>query len=436
MFPIGVHGAGPVVLDLVRDGPHALVGGTTGSGKSELLLSLVASLAAVNRPDELAFLLVDYKGGAAFAECADLPHVLGVVTDLDAALTERAMTSLDAELKRRERLLGEHGCRDLTAYHARKRPGDPALPRLVLVVDEFRALAEELPSFVAGLVRVASLGRSLGIHLVVATQRPAGVVTADMRANLGLRIALRVRDVVDSLDVLEAPDAARIHECTPGRAFLRSAATELAQFQCALVTGRTAVQQGVRLLAVDGIPVAPPQGSPDTDLARLVEACGEATQLCRADRVAPPWLPPLPRLVPSESLAGMPGQVAIGLLDDPAAQAQRPYLWDVGGGHLGITGPPRSGRTTALQVVAAQLALATSPCDAHVYAVHTGALAGLEALPHVGAAVDLSDLDRLDRLVRLLGRPSGPRSALRVRARRRLGRPGADARRRAPAATA
>lgn len=247
VFPIGVNGAGPLVLDLVRDGPHALVGGTTGSGKSELLLSLVASLAAVNRPDELAFLLVDYKGGAAFAECADLPHVVGVVTDLDAALTERAMTSLDAELKRRERLLGEHGCRDLTAYHARKRPGDPALRRLVLVVDEYRALAEELPSFVAGLVRVASLGRSLGIHLVVATQRPAGVVTADMRANLGLRIALRVRDVVDSLDVLEAPDAARIHECTPGRAFLRSAATELAQFQCALVTGRTAVQQGVRL---------------------------------------------------------------------------------------------------------------------------------------------------------------------------------------------
>ena len=413
-FPIGASASGRVVLDLGRDGPHALIGGTTGSGKSELLVALVASLAAVNRPDELTFVLVDYKGGAAFAGCAGLPHVVGLVTDLDPALTERAMTSLDAELKRRERVLAEHDCRDLTAYQARRQPQDPPLPRLVLVVDEFRALAEDLPDFVIGLVRVASLGRSLGIHLVVATQRPAGVVTADMRANLGLRIALRVRDVVDSLDVLDAPDAARIRERVPGRAFLRSAATELSQFQCALVTGRTVPQEGVRLLSVDGIPVAQPNTRSDTDLARLVAVCREAAELCEVPELAAPWLAPLPVAVPSESLAGMPGAVALGLLDDPGAQAQSPYLWDVGAGNLGITGPPRSGRTTALVTVAAQLALSTSPADLHVYAVHTGGLAGLTALPHVGAAVDLSDLSRLDRLVRLLAEPTGPRAALRV----------------------
>jgi len=413
-FPLGADAAGPVVLDLQRDGPHALVGGTTGSGKSELLVALVASLAAVNRPDELTFVLVDYKGGAAFAGCVELPHVVGLVTDLDAALTERALASLDAELKRRERLLAEHGCGDLTAYQARRRRENPPLPRLVLVVDELRALAEDLPDFVAGLVRVASLGRSLGIHLVVATQRPAGVVTADMRANLGLRIALRVRDVVDSLDVLDAREAARIQERVPGRAFVRSAATELRQFQGALVTGRTTPQEGVRLLSVDGLPVVQPNAPADTDLARLVAACNEAAPLCDVATVAAPWLAPLPDAVPSESLAGMPGTVAVGLLDDPAAQAQYPYVWDVGAGHLGITGPPRSGRTTALLTVAAQLALCTSPADLHLYAVHTGGLDGLTELPHVGAAVDLSDLSRLDRLVRMLGEPPRPRAALRL----------------------
>ncbi len=436
-FPVGANASGPVMLDLQRDGPHALIGGTTGSGKSELLVALVASLAAVNRPDELTFVLVDYKGGAAFAGCVDLPHVVGLVTDLDAALTERAMTSLDAELKRRERILAEHGCRDLTAYQARRRAEHPPLPRLVIVVDEFRALAEDLPDFVAGLVRVASLGRSLGIHLVVATQRPAGVVTADMRANLGLRIALRVRDVVDSLDVLDAPDAARIRERVPGRAFLRSAATELVQFQCALVTENTAPQEGVRLLSVDGIPVAQPNARSDSDLARLVAACRKAAELCEVAQLAAPWLAPLPAVVVGESLTGTPpGTVAVGLLDDPAAQAQRPYLWDVGAGHLAISGPPRSGRTTALLTVAAQLALSTSPADLHVYAVHTGGLAGLTELPHIGAALDLSDLSRLDRLVRLLGRADRTASGVAGAAGGRLGSGGTDAHRGWPAGAA
>ncbi len=411
-FPIGADGEGPVVVDLAADGPHVLVGGTTGSGKSELLLALVAALAARNRPDELCFVLVDYKGGAAFAGCVDLPHVVGVVTDLDAELTERALVSLDAELKRRERLLAERRCPDLAAYSAAKRPQDPPMPRLVIVVDEFRSLSHDLPDFVAGLVRVASLGRSLGISLVVATQRPAGVVTADMRANLGLRIGLRMRDAVDSLDVLDAPDAARILEHAPGRGLLRSAASPLTGFQGALVTGRSPAQDTVTLVSFDGVPLAAPDAHADTDLARLVVAARGAASTLGIPRVPSPWLPPLPAVVPAHVLSGAPGTVALGLVDDPAQQTQGAYLWDWDAGPLAVTGPPRSGRTTALLTVAAQLGRPAA--DVHVYAVHTGDLEELESLPHVGAAVDLTDLSRLQRLLRLLTQPGPPADPPRV----------------------
>ena len=172
--PLGLAADGVVEVDLVGDGPHALVAGTTGSGKSELLRTLVVTLAAGSSPEHLTFVLVDYKGGATFDACADLPHTVGLVTDLDDRLAERALTSLEAELRRRERLLRAVGAADLCDY--RSAPGRTPLPRLVVVVDEFAALSAELPAFVPALVGIAQRGRSLGIHLVLATQRPAGVV--------------------------------------------------------------------------------------------------------------------------------------------------------------------------------------------------------------------------------------------------------------------
>ena len=188
--PLGVTAHGVFTLDLVADGPHGLVGGTTGSGKSELLRSLVAGLAAGTDPRHLTFVLVDYKGGAAFDQCARLPHTVGMVTDLDDQLAERALTALTAELHHRERRLRAAGADNIDDY-VRGGPPEP-MPRLLVVIDEFATLAKDLPDFLAALVGIAQRGRTLGVHLLLATQRPAGVVNDNIRANTNLRVALRM----------------------------------------------------------------------------------------------------------------------------------------------------------------------------------------------------------------------------------------------------
>lgn len=426
---LGTGPTGPVTVDLRRDGPHALIAGTSGSGKSELLQTLVASLAASNTPDALTFVLVDYKGGSAFAACADLPHCVGLVTDLDGRLVSRALDSLTAELRRRERLFADAGAKDIEDYWART---GARLPRLVIVVDEFASLIEELPDFVSGVVGIGMRGRSLGVHVILATQRPGGVVTADMRANLNLRVCLRVTAASESLDVIDVPDAARIPVRRPGRAYVRTGHGEPTAFQAARV-GRPRTEA-----AASGPPVrvalrrietlgrsAPETGSSDdgsggrTDLSELVAAVRSAAE--EAGLAAPPrpWLPPLPEQVSLAELQilaeataerpasdPVPGPAAVlGLADRPSGQAQEPFVLDLGRtGPVAIAGMARAGRSTALRTLAASLAGGTSPADLHLYAVDCGnqALASLAALPHCGAVVDGADPDRVERLLSAL----------------------------------
>ncbi len=399
----------PWCLDLASDGPHCLVAGTTGSGKSELLITLVATLAAANRPDELCFVLVDYKGGAAFGACRDLPHVVGLVTDLDPAGAARAITSLSAELTRREALLAARGASDLAAYQRVCRPGDPTIPRLVILIDEFRTLADEFPLLIDGLVRIAAQGRSLGVHLVVATQRPGGAITADMRANLGLRIALRVRDAVDSLDVIDSPAAASLPADTPGRAIVTTAAHGLVTLQTGYSTAPLASSAApVTIVSVDGVALTPVPSSGQacpTVLETLVEASRRAVVELGIATPPSPWLAPLPALLLPADLPPPTGTrtVCLGVVDDPQAQAQYGWEWGPTLGSLAIVGGPRTGRSSALRAIATSLAARFEPSELHLYAVHTGALADLAHLPHCGAAVTPSDVGRIERLVRVLG---------------------------------
>ncbi len=202
---VGSKGIEPLYLDLKNEGPHALVGGTTGAGKSEFLQSWVMGMAAAYSPDRVSFLFVDYKGGAAFADCLHLPHTVGLVTDLSPHLVRRALTSLRAELHYREHLLNRKKAKDLLELQREADPDAP--PYLIIIVDEFAALATEVPEFVDGVVDVAARGRSLGLHLILATQRPAGVIKDSLRANTNLRVALRMADEDDATDILGVPDA-------------------------------------------------------------------------------------------------------------------------------------------------------------------------------------------------------------------------------------
>ena len=234
---VGQSAQGTFSLDLRADGPHALVGGTTGAGKSELLQAWILGMAAAHSPQRVTFLLVDYKGGSAFRDCVELPHTVGLVTDLSPHLVRRALASLSAELRYREHLLARHRAKDLVELERRGEVDAP--PSLVIVVDEFAALVQEVPEFVEGVVNVAQRGRSLGLHLILATQRPAGVIKDNLRANTNLRLALRVADENDSSDVLGSTVAAYFDPALPGRAVSKSGPRRLTPFQTGYAGGWT-----------------------------------------------------------------------------------------------------------------------------------------------------------------------------------------------------
>lgn len=401
---IGSAGDGrTATVDLAREGPHVLVAGTTGSGKSELLRALVASLALRYPPTALAFALVDFKGGAGFGALAGLPHVVGTVTDLDPLDAARALAGLAAELRARKALLARVGLADLRDWPAGE-PGHPG--RLVVVIDEFRALAEELPELMGALERIATQGRSLGVHLVLATQRPSGVVSSELRANVALRLALRVTDASDSSDVLEVPDAAAIPPSLPGRALLRRGPGPVEELQVAQLGA------GAPLVRLAGSEPTPGPAGEDAPLD-LVEAVREASAgwAPGAPRPRAPWLGALPEAVPLESLAGPedPGLLPFGLADLPARQSRETAVWDPAAGHLLVLGGPGAGRSTTL----ATLGSAALERGWSVHAVDLPAGLWPDAREAPGTVCASGDPRRLARLVTLLREAPG-RSLLLV----------------------
>ncbi|MFE9648085.1 FtsK/SpoIIIE domain-containing protein [Streptomyces sp. NPDC006365] len=427
---IGESYDGPFGIDMRKDGPHGLIAGTTGSGKSELLQTIVAALAVANTPENMTFVLVDYKGGSAFKDCVKLPHTVGMVTDLDAHLVERALESLGAELKRREHILAAADAKDIEDYQdlVRRDPSHPPVPRLLIVIDEFASMVRDLPDFVTGLVNIAQRGRSLGIHLLLATQRPSGVVSPEIRANTNLRIALRVTDGGESTDVIDSPEAGHISKGTPGRAYVRLGHASLVPFQSGRVGGRRPGAADPQLLApwagaltwedLGRTALVKPKAEAReeeeiTDLKVLVDAVRDANQALGIPAQHSPWLPALSETllldeIPTPQVAETPGALPpapYGVEDLPAAQARRPVAVDFSAfGHLMIGGAPRSGRSQILRTIAGSLARTHSCADVHLYGIDcgNGALNALTRLPHCGAVVGRNQTERVVRLVNRL----------------------------------
>ena len=396
-FVLGTSASGRVEFDLAADGPHALVAGTTGSGKSELLRTLVLSMAALRAPENLAFVLIDFKGGGAFDGCVDLPHVAGLITDLDEGLIDRALAGLRAEIQTREE---------------RIRQGI-ALPALVVVIDEFAVLANDYPHVLEGLIDLAARGRGLRMHLILATQKPSGVVDHRIRANTNFRIALRVQHTHESVDVVGVPDAAMLDRRSPGRAIVRVGSDDPQSIQvCNTQPERAATS---RVVGPFLLRRSEPEdegrssfvGEPPLDLlASWITAAG-------GTEAAPLWMPPLPeRCSVVELRAGSADATVghgylIGLLDQPHSRTQTPFHWLPDRGALVLfSGDPKP-VDNVIGCLLADVVAGLGPIG-HAYLVSSAPSPASPSHPCVGAVISTSDQERLERLLTLLeGRWSG-----------------------------
>ncbi|WP_324783979.1 type VII secretion protein EccCa [Streptomyces sp. H51] len=441
--PIGVTDRHePVLLDLKESsqlgmGPHGLCVGATGSGKSELLRTLVLALTATHSPEDLALVLVDYKGGATFAPFTGLPHVAGVITNLEnqAGLVERVHTSLAGEVKRRQQVLKDAGSvADIGHYAALRAAGRPELeplPHLFVVIDEFGELITAKPDFIDLFLSIGRIGRSIGVHLLLSSQRIEGGRLKGLDTYLSYRLGLRTFSADESRTVLDTTDAFHLPPL-PGFGYLKVDTSTYQRFKAGYVSGahhgpERHPEDGDQPLALP-YPAYSPERTSDAVADEPVATKREtgptvlSVVVGQLATAAPPvrriWLPPLPDAVTLDAAAG-PVRVSerglhlagaaggmrppLGVLDDPARQWQGGWLLDltVAGGHAAVIGGPQSGKTTLLRTLVLSLALTHTPDDVAVYGLDLagGGLSVLTGLPHVGGVAGRADHERAARTV-------------------------------------
>ncbi|MFI6820457.1 type VII secretion protein EccCa [Micromonospora sp. NPDC050187] len=441
--PFGVGPAGnPVHLDLKESalggmGPHGLCVGATGSGKSEVLRTLVLTLATTHPPERLSLVLVDYKGGATFAGLEHLPHTSAMISNLsdDAGLVDRLGDAVQGEMKRRQQILLDAGqLANITEYNRRRDAGQPLdpLPNLLVIIDEFSELLTAKPDFIELFIAIGRIGRSIGVHQLLASQRLEEGRLRGLESFLSYRLGLRTFNEQESRTVLGVPDAYRLPPL-PGSGYLKVDTTVFERFKAAYVSGPYRPPAGEEVVDAPPDPAvfllynldrraggpapvepaAPPTAPTTLDVVvgRLREHGSQAHRI---------WLPPLPAALPLDRVTGpltadpayglvVPVEqrgrlrIPLGLVDRPTEQRQEPFVLDIsgGGGHVCVLGAPQTGKSTLLRTLVAGAALTHTPQDVAFYCVDFGggALAALAHLPHVGGVAGRLDPDRVRRTV-------------------------------------
>ena len=420
--PLGVSKTGVVYLDLhdKAHGPHGLVAGTTGSGKSEILQTYILSIATYFHPYEVAFVIIDFKGGGMVNQFRDLPHLLGAITNIDGKEIDRSLKSIKAELQKRQRLFAENDVNHIDKYIMKFKSGEAKepLPHLIIIVDEFAELKAEQPDFMKELISAARIGRSLGVHLILATQKPAGQVDDQIWSNSRFKLCLKVQGPEDSNEVLKSPLAAEIKE--PGRAYLQVGNNEIFELFQSAYSGDSekAVDNFVKPFSVAEVEPSgkrhlifeqKKQSSEEkgrTQLDAIVEYVHEYCSNAKIAKLPNICLPSLQKrvLFDTKKLDLENDLMDIGLYDDPDNQYQGATYIDINTKNTFVVGSSQYGKTNFLQLLIREIALKYTPSEANIYIIDFGSmvLKVFEKLNHVGGVVCSSDDEKLKNLFKLL----------------------------------
>lgn len=420
--PLGVSKTGIVYLDLhdKAHGPHGLVAGTTGSGKSEILQTYILSIATYFHPYEVAFVIIDFKGGGMVNQFKELPHLLGAITNIDGKEIDRSLKSIKAELQKRQRLFAAAEVNHIDKYIKKYKTGEvnEPLPHLVIIVDEFAELKAEQPEFMKELISAARIGRSLGVHLILATQKPAGQVDEQIWSNSRFKLCLKVQGPEDSNEVLKSPLAAEIKE--PGRAYLQVGNNEIFELFQSAYSGESEKasnanvkpyklfelnRSGKRSLIFE----QKKQNGGNNGRNQLEAIVDYVSAYCADNNV---------RKLPSICLASLErkilftaqcldrneSRINIGIYDDPENQYQGKTLIDIDTKNTFIIGSAQYGKTNLLQLIIRELAMKYTPEQANIYILDFGSmvLKVFEKLNHVGGVVCSSDDEKLKNLFKIL----------------------------------
>lgn len=433
--PIGMMGSNKLFSFDIHEkihGPHGLVAGTTGSGKSELLQTWILSMALCYHPHDVSFVIIDYKGGGMANLLEPLPHVVGKITNIGSNIS-RSLISLQSEIKRRYAIFDRYGVNHIDKYQKLYKEGkaEEPLPHLIIVSDEFAELKKEEPDFMSGLISAARVGRSIGIHLVLATQKPGGVVDDQIQSNSRFRLCLKVQDATDSREMIKRPDAAKLTQA--GRCYIRVGEDEYFDlFQSfwsgAPYFGTAAVETDsgnrVRVVDVSGRRIKTvadnkPKAKSDMDeLTAIVRYICSVAKEHNIPELPGPWLPELPEHLLLDEVKeagafdgerwGQPPQwlsFPIGRYDAPKLQQQGTQYMDLAAeGHHGIYGAPSTGKTTLLKTVVLSLGMHYSPQDVNIYILDCGgwSMSMFSNMPHVGGIALDSEEEKFVKFERLI----------------------------------